>query len=126
MGLLVATACTAGTHHGRLSPSTSPSGAAANVLDHLLAQERDDVLRVSRQFIIALTTYDAGSLLEEERTVLAMTTDGFHEQYKRLIGNNAFAKAVAQANVISRGSVAHVSCAAIRHLTEQVFREARC
>ena len=103
--LLLTSACTGSAPHARTSPSPSPSASESpSSLDKLLTQQHNEVFDVSRRFVIALTTYDAASLREDERRVLALATDGFYDQYKKLIAP-PFNQAVTELRASSRGSI---------------------
>ena len=59
---------------------------------------------MSRRFVIALTTYDAATIREDERRVLALATDGFYDQYKKLIAP-PFNQAVTELKATSSGHI---------------------
>jgi hypothetical protein len=67
--------------------------------------ERNDVLAVSRKFLVLLTTYDAASLATQRTQVLALATGRFRSDFDRLSGAPTFINAVKKSKATSVGTV---------------------
>ena len=74
--------------------------------------KRNDVLNVSRRFLVLLTTYNASTLAQQRRDVLALATGRFKTEFNDLTGD-AFAKALTETKADSRGHIQSVAVVSV-------------
>ena len=72
-------------------------------------RDRNDVLALSRRFVVALTTYDAATLPNQHTTVLSMSSGQFRSDFEAIESNPSFAKAVTIARATSSGKVVNLA-----------------
>ena len=74
-------------------------------------RDRNDVLALSRRFVVALTTYDAATLPNQHATVLSMSSGQFRSDFETIESNPNFVKAVTSARATSSGKIVYLAVA---------------
>jgi len=73
---------------------------------------RDDVLGISRRFLVALTTYNQSSLSQQRTEVLSLATGRFRSEFDQLTGS-AFSSALQQTKADSRGQIVRLAVGSV-------------
>jgi Mce-associated membrane protein len=73
---------------------------------------RNDVLSLSRRFVVSLTTYSEATLPTQRTDVLSMATGNFRNEFDRLTGS-AFATALHETQATSQGTIVNLAVSSV-------------
>jgi Mce-associated membrane protein len=71
-------------------------------------RQQDDVLDVSRRFVVLLTTYNATTIERQRSQVLALATGKFRDQYNELTGSS-FVTTLEERQADSKGALVRIA-----------------
>jgi Mce-associated membrane protein len=74
--------------------------------------DRNDVLNLSRRFVVSLTTYGESTLPGQRAAVLSMATGNFRSEFDRLTGA-AFVNALRETQATSQGKIVNLAVSSV-------------